>query len=68
MTEPLKKILDNFDRDTVEYLDMNKGEIFKSLSTGTPLPVLILETLATTHTKRQVIVEAIDKLDNITRQ
>jgi hypothetical protein len=68
MIEELKQTLDRFDKDTVQYLESNKYEIFKSISVNKGIPQEIGLTLAVIFSQREIIIEAIDKLEKTSPQ
>ena len=63
MIEGLKKSLRQFDEDTVEYLETNKNSIFESVAVNTGMPEEIGLTLGRRFVKRQILVDAIEKLE-----
>jgi len=67
MIEDLRQSLARFDKDTVEYLEMNKGEIFKSIAVNSGIPVDIGATLVGRHNQRDVINKAIADLTGLER-
>jgi len=67
MKEDLEKILERFDKETVEYLEMNKGEIFRSIAGNNGMPVEIGATLVGRNNKREVILKAIADLKGLAK-
>jgi hypothetical protein len=63
MKEDLEQILSRFDKSTIEYLEMNKGEIFISIASNKGIPETIGVTLAGMHAQREILLDAINKLD-----
>ncbi len=65
MKEDLKKILDRFDKSTIDYLKMNEGELFRTIAVGSPIPEAITETLVGIYAERHVITNAIYDLEKL---
>jgi hypothetical protein len=65
MIEEVRQILNKFDQETVEFLELNKREIFKSIATNQGIPEEIGNTLRDIFAKREIIVESISRLEQM---
>lgn len=67
MIEEMQKILDRFDKETIEYLEMNKSTIFRSIAENQGMPIDIGATLVGRNNKRDVIIKSIGELKGLTK-
>lgn len=69
VAEDLKNILIRFDKNTIEYLEANKNEIFKSIASNNGIPQEeIGVVLAGIHAQRAVLVEAVEKMEKLKKE